>query len=165
MRRSEHREKACPSISDVEEESLDSISLEEKDSYDESFIGDLHGGSSGSTPVFLKNELAQFFYDIERQRGHNIEIKHTGWGPFILIPDEKLEDFFSFRKKFNVEELLLVSIPLLFYLNNYGKDIKVMHVSENVVRLDPFSAVDQYKEWLRHMKDQLVIHYIYVSLL
>ena len=113
------------------------------------------GGSSGFTPMHFNNPLIQCFYDIESQRGHNMEIKHTGWGPFILIPDNSLNDFFSFRKNFNVEELLCVNIPLLYYLNNYGKDIKVMHVTKNVVRLDPFSSVDQYKEWLKQMKDQL----------
>lgn len=155
MKNNEQFEKDCPTLSEVEEELLESIRIEEADQYDDSFVGDLQEQHSGLTPVSLNNPAVQFFVDIQKQKGQIIEIKQTGWGPFILLTDEIFDDFISFRNSLNVNELLTISVALRFFLNKYGKNIKVMHVSEKVVRLDPVHAVYKYREWLQQMKESL----------
>lgn len=146
-------EMECPSMGEVEDHIRQLVAFERADSEDHTLAGELED-QSGAIPVFYLNPAIQYFCDIQRPKGKTFAVKHTGWGPFIVLSHDEFDDFISFKAKFDIEQLLLLDIPLQYFLKMHDKPVNIKYHTENVVQVNSH-VKEQYNEWLQENKDRL----------
>lgn len=151
MKRREKRQNSCPTLSEVCEEVRIQMKEESADPMDADNCGDLEEVSN-MTPVYFNNPVVQLFYDVQKQKKIIYTIKYSGWGKFVLLAENDMSLFETFKEKVNIDYLLTDNAALRYFLNNISQNTELMHVSENVVCLHPAAAVEEFKEWLDNFK-------------
>jgi hypothetical protein len=104
------------------------------------------------TPVQMRNASVMYFIDLMKKNGKQYKVVDSGWGPFVILPNEDLCSFFSLRDGFDMDSSTLICPPVLYFLAL--KNIPFQHISENVIKVED-AVLQKYHTWLEEMKISL----------
>lgn len=109
----------------------------------------LTGDKSGFIPIYKKNTAVQYFVDLMKANGKDYEVVASGWGQFVLLPDEDFKTYLKVRDGLDITNLAFVCPPILYFISLKG--LGYQYFSENVIELES-GANEEYTQWIEEMK-------------
>lgn len=103
----------------------------------------------GFTPLYTKNTAVQYFLDQMKGNGITYKVVDSGWGEFVLLPDEDLQSFFKIREEINLSNMTYACPPVIYFIGL--KHINADSISKNVIKM-PEDSLEEYKSWMEELK-------------
>lgn len=142
------------SMVEVEKYLLAEVLEEKSDKNDDRHKGELADTCNADTPVYTRNAAVSYFIDMKEEEGKLFKKVNSGWGEFVLLPQEDFDEFIQVRSDLEIEKLAIVNPPLLYFLGNYNEVVQVHVLSKNVVELD-LKVINEYQRWCLEIKEKL----------
>jgi phosphosulfolactate synthase (CoM biosynthesis protein A) len=127
-----------------------SLVMEEEFDPSNTDTSNLMGHNKGCTPMYMNHTAVKYFIDIMKANGTVFDVVDSGWGKFVLIPDEHLPTYFTVRDGLVSTNLTYICPPVLYFIALKGINYNIF--SENVIELQP-ESIEQYKQWLEEMME------------